>query len=115
VGLGSNLGRGTGCRDCGFPESMQANAGIFYLLGHGHFLPNPFQFIIHLSSYYLTPGSFGTEQASLNKYWKKSIATTSRTGKWRKRVNSQQGKQILFLSAQHAENWSSHSFLSDGY
>jgi hypothetical protein len=34
----------------GFPQSFQVNTGKEPVLGHDHFLPNHFQFIIHLSS-----------------------------------------------------------------
>jgi hypothetical protein len=47
---GSNLSPVTGYPDlgfCGFPQSLQANAGIDLKLGHDHFLPHPFQFIVH--------------------------------------------------------------------
>jgi hypothetical protein len=33
----------------GFPQSLQANAGIATPLDHDRLLPTPFQFIIHLS------------------------------------------------------------------
>jgi hypothetical protein len=32
----------------GFPQSLWTNSGIANWLGKNHFLPNPFQFIIHL-------------------------------------------------------------------
>jgi hypothetical protein len=36
----------------GFPQSLQPKTQIVpYKLGHTPFLPNPFQFIIHLSPY----------------------------------------------------------------
>jgi hypothetical protein len=35
----------------GLPQSVQANDRILSQLGHGRFLQNPLQFIIHLSSY----------------------------------------------------------------
>jgi hypothetical protein len=38
---------------CGFSQSFQSNAGI-PPLGHDRFIPNPFQFIGHQSSYHLT-------------------------------------------------------------
>jgi hypothetical protein len=50
--LGSNFGRDTGSAEnfrC-FPHSLQANSGPVPRLGY-HFLPDPFQFVIHLSSY----------------------------------------------------------------
>jgi hypothetical protein len=37
----------------GFPQSLQANVGILKL-GHYRFLPNPFQFTIHLSPFHST-------------------------------------------------------------
>jgi hypothetical protein len=45
----SNLGTETGCPDCSFyfTQSLQANFVIVPKLGHDHFLPYPFQFIIH--------------------------------------------------------------------
>jgi hypothetical protein len=36
----------------GFPNSLHINAGIIFRLGHNHFLPNPLQFVIYLSSSY---------------------------------------------------------------
>jgi hypothetical protein len=36
----------------GFPQSFQANARILPRLGYYPFLPNPFKFIIHLSTYW---------------------------------------------------------------
>jgi hypothetical protein len=36
----------------GFPRSTQANVIIVTQLGHKHFLPNPFQFIIYQSLYH---------------------------------------------------------------
>jgi hypothetical protein len=53
--LDSNLGRDTSWSDLGFrglPQSLQANARTLSRLGHDQFLPNPFRFIIHLSSYH---------------------------------------------------------------
>jgi hypothetical protein len=59
--LGSYLGKtrfesrsDTGCTDrglCGFLQFLQANAMILPLLGHDHFIPNCFQFIVLPSSY----------------------------------------------------------------
>lgn len=37
---------------CGFPQSLQTNAGIIPQLGQESFLPNPFQFIIYHSYYH---------------------------------------------------------------
>jgi hypothetical protein len=37
-----------------FPQFLQANAGRVPKIGHGRFLPNPFEFIIHLSPYHST-------------------------------------------------------------
>jgi hypothetical protein len=34
-----------------FPQFLQENAGIVPLLEQHHFLPSPFQYIMHLSSY----------------------------------------------------------------
>jgi hypothetical protein len=45
----------------GFPQSLQANAGLLPRTGHDHLLPNPFQFNIHESSYHLTQCSLDTE------------------------------------------------------
>jgi hypothetical protein len=39
---------------CSFPQSLHENSGTVPQLGHNHFLPNSFQFIIHLSSYHST-------------------------------------------------------------
>jgi hypothetical protein len=51
--LGSILGQNTILTKVfrGFPHSFQANAGVVPQLCHGRFLPDPFQFIISLSSY----------------------------------------------------------------
>jgi hypothetical protein len=38
-------------RQCGFPQPLQANAGVVPWLDHSCLLPDPFQFIIHQSSY----------------------------------------------------------------
>jgi hypothetical protein len=38
----------------GFPESLQANAGVVPLLGYDRFLPNSFQFVIHLLHFHST-------------------------------------------------------------
>jgi hypothetical protein len=46
----------------GFLQSLQTNAGIVPRLGHNRFLPNPFQFIIHDSSYYPPLYSLDTER-----------------------------------------------------
>jgi hypothetical protein len=50
--LGSNFGQDTGSAENfgGFPYSLQANSGLVHCLGY-HFLPDPFQFVIHPSSY----------------------------------------------------------------
>jgi hypothetical protein len=67
--LGSNLGRSTGYSERisrYFPQSLQTNAGIVTRLGHDRFLPNPFQFIIHLSPSHPTLNTIDTEKTSLN-------------------------------------------------
>jgi hypothetical protein len=54
---------------CSFPQCLQANAKIPWLL-YDHFLPNPFQFIIHQLSYYPALYSFDidhTVKPSTNK------------------------------------------------
>jgi hypothetical protein len=38
-----------------FLQYLQASARIVLQLVHDGFLPNPFQFVIHISSYYLMP------------------------------------------------------------
>lgn len=45
-------------RFCGFSQSLQTDAEIIPWTDHDHFFPNPFQFIIHQSSYQLTLYSF---------------------------------------------------------
>jgi hypothetical protein len=53
--LASNLDRGTGYHGLcfsWFSSSPLANAAILPRLGYYHFLPNPFQLIIHPSSYH---------------------------------------------------------------
>jgi hypothetical protein len=47
----------------GFRQSLQANTGIVYQLGHDCFLPNPFKFTIHLSPYHSTLYSLATDGA----------------------------------------------------
>jgi hypothetical protein len=50
-----NLGQKNGHPDwafrafCGFPQSLQENAGAaaYFKLSHGHFLQHPFHFFIH--------------------------------------------------------------------
>jgi hypothetical protein len=63
----SNPGRDNGYTEVlrGFPESLQANAGIVPQLNNDCFLPNPFQFIIHQSScVWGGPKSLGTAATS---------------------------------------------------
>jgi hypothetical protein len=38
----------------GFPQSLQSSVGIVPQLNHGLFLPNPFEFIIHLTASLMT-------------------------------------------------------------
>jgi hypothetical protein len=45
----------------GFPQSLQARAGIIFRFGHDQFLPNPFQSVIHQSSYNLTSYNLNAE------------------------------------------------------
>jgi hypothetical protein len=63
--LGSNFGRVTVYPDLSFSlfSLVPGNRRIVPRLGFNRFLPNPFQFIIRLSSYYMTPYSHGTESA----------------------------------------------------
>jgi hypothetical protein len=35
-----------------FPQSLQAHSGVVVLSGHDRFLPNPFDFIIHLPAFH---------------------------------------------------------------
>jgi hypothetical protein len=44
---------------CGFPYTLQANAGIVPKFGHEKFLTHPFQFIFHLSPFHSTLYSLG--------------------------------------------------------
>jgi hypothetical protein len=46
---------------CDLPQSLQANAVIIPRIGHEYFLPNPFQLVIHRSSYHLTSHSLDTD------------------------------------------------------
>jgi hypothetical protein len=53
----SNLGRDNGYSDWnfrGFLQSLQAKRRALHQLGHDHFLPNYFQYIIHLRTYHWT-------------------------------------------------------------
>jgi hypothetical protein len=59
--LGSNLGRETGL--LWFSQYFRANAWRAPRLRHDSFLPDSFQFIMHLSSYHLTPYSLATDRA----------------------------------------------------
>jgi hypothetical protein len=45
----------------GVPQSFQTNSDIATGLGHDCFLPNPVQFIIHLSPYHSTLYNLDTE------------------------------------------------------
>jgi hypothetical protein len=52
----------------GFPQFLLANAGIVpSKLGYDRFLPNPFQFIIHLPPFHSTLCNLSSEKASLYK------------------------------------------------
>jgi hypothetical protein len=45
--FGSNLGRDTGYSDwdtCGFPQSLDANVGIVFRLGHDHYFASRINF-----------------------------------------------------------------------
>jgi hypothetical protein len=55
----------------GFPQSLKANAGIVPQTGHDRFLPDPSQFIIHLSCYQLTLYSL--------RYWQRHKITDQTT------------------------------------
>jgi hypothetical protein len=50
----------------GFPQSFRANTGRIHRSGHHCSLPNPFQFIVHLSSHHPTLYTLDTEKVSLN-------------------------------------------------
>jgi hypothetical protein len=55
--LSSNLSWNTSYPDwgfCGLPQSLQENAGMAFWLGHDHFLPHPFKYIIHHWPHHLT-------------------------------------------------------------
>jgi hypothetical protein len=55
--FGSKLGRGTVFSERRFSwrsSVPQKNFGVLFRLGHYHFLSNPFQFIIYISSNQLT-------------------------------------------------------------
>jgi hypothetical protein len=62
----------------GFTYPLQPNARIVPWLGRDHFIPNSFQFIIHLSAYRPTLYSFDTEKVALNnlRTKKKTYLTT---------------------------------------
>jgi hypothetical protein len=51
----------------GFPQYLEANFEIVLWLGHDYFLPNPFQFIIYQSFYYLTISNL--------RYWRRKSNT----------------------------------------
>jgi hypothetical protein len=67
--LRSNLG-GTPEILHGFPQSLQENSERVPRLGYDQFLPNPFQFVIHLSSdaTQLDTESIGKETITSKRY-----------------------------------------------
>jgi hypothetical protein len=61
----------------GFLQSFKTNVGIVLQLGHVYVLPNPFQFIIHQSSYHAI--IYGLDTDSVVKYVSKEEEGTSET------------------------------------
>jgi hypothetical protein len=59
-----------------FPQSLQENLVQVPSLGYDRFLPNPCHFIIHTSSYHLSPLNNAQEQMVLNG----EMGTVSKTG-----------------------------------
>jgi hypothetical protein len=76
----------------GFRHFLQAIAGIVPRTGQYQFVPNPFQFIIHLSSYHPMLSSRDSENSPLNNLMKKcscrdNIAISEKE-KWSRMMNS---------------------------